>query len=148
MLAVSSSVCSVRVWQTVRREVADNPCGAGRPGVLSVRRVFLSFFVSIHFVRCFWLLVVWRTFREVSSDSPLGADGPQVEDGRSIFRSALLEVRQLFLDSPPLAHGLSAWCLRTVRPLLADGPPRPLQIAYVLCFLSFAFSVGLFGVCL
>jgi hypothetical protein len=129
VLAVSGSGCSVRVWQTVRWGVADSLRGAGRPGVLRVCRVFLSAFILIRFVQCFWLLVVWRTVREVSSDGLLGADGPREEDGRSVFRGALLEVREPFSDSPPLARGWSSLCPRTVHPLLADGPLKPLQIA-------------------
>jgi hypothetical protein len=63
VLAVWSSGCSVRAWRTVRLWAADSPRGAFWPRVLRVCRVFLSVFVLIRLVICFWLEGVCRTVR-------------------------------------------------------------------------------------
>jgi hypothetical protein len=63
----------------------------------------------------------------------------------SVIQGALLEVLSPFSDRPPEGCGLSALCLRTVRPGLADCPPGDLYDRQVICFLSRASSSGLFG---
>jgi hypothetical protein len=129
VLAVLSSGYSVRVWQTVRQGVADGPRGAQLLGVCRVRREFFRRFPSICLFWWFWSPEVRRTVCEESANGPPGADGLRVLGGRSIFSGALLEVLEPILDNLPRACGRSAWSLRTVHPLHADGPPRPLQTA-------------------
>jgi hypothetical protein len=47
VVSVSGSGCCSRAWRTVRGVLADRPRGGVRPGVLRVRRVFLSTLVSM-----------------------------------------------------------------------------------------------------
>jgi hypothetical protein len=109
--------------------VADGPRGAQLLGVCRVHREFFRRFPSICLFWWFWSPEVRRTVCEESANGPPGADGLRVLGGRSIFSGALLEVLEPILDNLPRACGRSAWSLRTVHPLHADGPPRPLQTA-------------------
>jgi hypothetical protein len=122
---------SVRTWRTVRLVGTDSPRGASQPGVLLVRRVFLSAFILIHLVVCFGCTRFGgqsarrgRTVREERPDSPSSADGPRVEGGRSVIEGAVWWfgscfrtvrrspriVRQGHTDGPLGACGRSAWC--------------------------------------
>jgi hypothetical protein len=103
----SSSRC-LRTTHMVRAPLADSPHGGFQLAVHRVLREFLRVFRSIHLVGGFLLHVVCgRSVLECRTVHD-GADGPQVHRGRSIIEGAVLEVRWLFLDSPPRPYGQSA----------------------------------------
>jgi hypothetical protein len=100
---ISSGGQSARAWRTVREEPDS-------PSVFRVLREFLRVFHSILFVGGFLLhdvrgqsVLECRTVRS-------GADGPRAHHGGSVIEGVVLEVRELFSDSPPQ---------------LADGPLYP-----------------------
>jgi hypothetical protein len=102
---------------------ADGPRGAQLLGVLS------RLLPSLLFDPLIPVVLVARgsaDSREESVDGLPGADVPRVLSGWSVFSGALLEVREPISDSLPRACGRSAWPPRTVCPLHADGPLRPL----------------------
>jgi hypothetical protein len=116
---------SIRTWWTVRLVGADSPRGASWPGVLRVRRVFLSAFILIGLASCFWPEGVWRTARLGVADRPRGTScsrtvrGPGVD--RPLFEvrfwrfcCVFQTVRSRVADSPPGARGPSALVSRTV----------------------------------
>jgi hypothetical protein len=113
-----SDYCSC-AWRTVRQGHADSPRGADRSGVHRVLRVFVRARVLIHFVRCFWLLVVCQTVYEVSANGLFRVDGPWVGHEQSIFWGAVLEVRGLFSDGPPRPCGRPGPCGKSA-PSLAE----------------------------
>jgi hypothetical protein len=95
--------------------VADGPREGFQPAVLHVLREFLRAFRLILFVGGFLLhevrgryVLECRTVRD-------RADGAQALRGQSVIEGVVLEVRGVFLDSPPRPRGRSARCLRTVR---------------------------------
>jgi hypothetical protein len=89
----SGSGCSNSFWWTVREE-PDNP------SVLRVRREFLRVFRSIHFVGGFLVHEVRERSVLECRSVRVRADGPRVLRGWSVIEGAVLEVRELFSDSP------------------------------------------------
>jgi hypothetical protein len=111
VVSVSGSGCCSRAWQTVRGVLADFPRGVVCPGVLHVRRMFLSTLVSIRMASCFCPEGVWRTIRPDVADCPCGTSCSRTVQGRGTDR---LRVEVLV--------GSFCSCLTHSPPWVADRP--------------------------
>jgi hypothetical protein len=121
---------SVRTWWTVRLVDADSPRGASCPGVLHVHRVFLSAFISIGLVSCFWSGGVWRTVHLGVVDRPCSPScsrtvrGPGVD--RPLFKvrfwrfcCVFRTIHSRVVDRSPQSRGPSTWAFtELLSPLL------------------------------
>jgi hypothetical protein len=116
----SPGVWSVGAW----RMVCEEP---DSPSVLRVHCEFLRVFCSILFVGGFLVHEVHGRSVLECQTIRVGADGLWVHRGRSVIEGAVLEIRWLFLDSPPQTRGRSAWATWTVRLELANGSRGTLQ---------------------
>jgi hypothetical protein len=100
----------------------DGPRGVVWLGVLRVRRLFLSVFLSIRFSQpssgSGSLVDGPPGVYGQSARRVLVADGPRCLHRRAIIVAAVLKVCESFSDSPPLPREQSARSSRTVRLVL------------------------------